>query len=794
MRLLLILLTALLLPAQEFPGYLPFECTSDCTSVILTPRLNEDLLYVASLSAGLGSNDVGLDRGQLGEERIVRFEQYGMKILLIQQNTGYRADTNNADEKRAVGDSFARSVLASFDVLTKSPQGAIRINITNFLLRDAKDVTGTLRQSNQGTWRLDAARSTVVADRTRNFPQNTEFETMLTFAGENAGAFVRSVTPSADAITVRQHHSFIQLPDANYRMRRYDPRSGFLSTSWMDYATAFDQPIRQRVILRHRLQKKDPKAAMSEAIKPITYYVDRGAPEPIRTALLEGARWWNQAFEAAGLRDAFRVEVMPEGADMMDVRYNVIQWVHRSTRGWSYGASIIDPRTGEILKGHVTLGSLRIRQDFLIGEGLMAPYQGNNDTQALRELALARIRQLSMHEVGHTIGLVHNFAASTMGRASAMDYPHPQIDVKADGSLDLSNAYIRGAGEWDKVAINWGYREFSNETEERSGLDRILNDAASRGMYVISDSDSRPPGGAHPASHLWDSGKSAAEELSSMLNVRAIALKRFGENNIRPGTPLASLEDTLVPIYLSHRYQVEASAKVVGGLDYRYALRGDGQQPTALLAPALQASALRELLRTLQPEQLALPESLLQIIPPAAAGYGRTREAFSGRTGITFDALAPVEAAAGLTTSLLLHPERASRLVQQHARSAEQPSLESVIDALLNETWKKMSFRNGMPGEIRRTVDIVALQQLMNLARSERASAQARAIATEKLEELQRWMKAQASAEFAQKAHYRFASAQIERFRNDPKEVSLPRLAEAPPGQPIGCEDMSSEQ
>jgi hypothetical protein len=730
---------------------------------LLVNRLDEDFLYYESLPAGLGSNDTGLDRGLLGQEKVVRFERYGPKLLLVQDNLDYRAVSRDAEERRAVADSFARSVLASFPIEAAEGRQFL-IDITSFVVRDAMDVAGRLRRQNQGTFRLDPARSALYLPRTKSFPQNTEAEAILTFAGENVGSYVAGVTPTPEAMTLRVHHSFVQLPPPGYQPRAFDPRAGYNMVRYMDFATPVEKPIVKRFITRHRLEKKDPRARVSEALKPLVYYVDRGAPEPIRTALLEGARWWNQAFEAIGYKDAFRVEIMPEGADPMDVRYNIIQWVHRSTRGWSYGASVTDPRTGEILKGHVTLGSLRIRQDFLIAEGMLAPYAtADTSSKRMLDMSLARIRQLSIHEVGHTLGLVHNFAASSFGRASVMDYPAPLFKLNAAGDIDLSDAYAEGAGDWDKVAIEYGYQHFPPGADEAAELRKVLDRAHQRGLYVIADTDSRAPGGAHPASHLWDNGANAVDELERMMKVRARAMATFGEEVILPGTPLSELENKLAPIYLSHRYQVEAAAKVVGGVNYRYALRGDGQPVAEAVPAAEQRRALQALLATLDPAVLALPERLLQLMPPPALGYPRTRESFRGRTGLTFDAYAPAEAAIHLTLGLLLHPERTSRLAQPR-----QPlGLPEVLDELV-----KHAFQEKGTG-IRYLEQTALVYHLMALVGAERAAPEARSAAFERLRSLapqDSWLK-----------------SQIDRFLADPKAIPLPRPVEAPPGMPIGA-------
>jgi hypothetical protein len=773
--------------AQKLPGY--FNLYWDAKQGKLWLEIDKwstEFLYQSGLPAGVGSNDIGLDRGQLGGTAIVRFERSGPKVLLIEENLEYRAVTNDADERRAVHDSFAESALWGFTVAAEE-NGHALVDATDFFLRDAHGIPATLRRTKQGSYKLDPSRCAIYLPLTKNFPLNTEVEATLTFAGDEPGLWVRQVTPSPESVTVREHHSFVQLPPPGYKPRVYDPRSSFFGIAYMDYATPVSELIVKRFTARHRLEKKDPKAAVSEPVQPIIYYLDRGAPEPIRSALLEGARWWNQAFEAAGYKNAFRVELMPEGADVMDLRYNVIQWIHRATRGWSYGAAVIDPRTGEIIKGHVSLGSLRVRQDYLIAEGLLAPYEkGKPVSTKMMEMALARLRQLAAHEVGHTLGLMHNYSSSTVNRSSVMDYPPPLVKLAADGTPDLSDAYATGIGAWDKVSISWGYSDFAPGTDEHATLDKILSDAFGHGLRYLTDQDARPAGSSSSVAHLWDSGSNAVDELNRIMQVRAAALRRFGENNIREGAPLATIEDVLAPIYMFHRYQVEAASKLVGGMDYTFALRGDGEVPTQIVASAEQRRALAAVLATLKPETLALPESLLKIIPPRPPEYARDREDFKIRTSPAFDALAPAESAAQHTLQFLFNPERAARLVEFHARNADNPSLDEVIEAVLGATWKSLH-PTGYHGAIVSVVDDVVLYDLMALAANDHASDEVRAVALLKLRELKDWLNAPAAVQGgSDRAHLIFAVTRIELFEKDPKRIDLTPPVEPPDGPPIG--------
>src|SRR3954463_10101391 len=558
---------------QKIDGFMPLYWQPAAGKLLMEiGRFNQEMLYQVSLPAGLGSNPVGLDRGQLGDSSVVTFERIGPKVLMTQPNYSYRAITSNDAEKRAVKDSFAQSVLWGFKV--EAEEGSrVLVDATTFFMRDAHGVVDRLRQAKQGRYRLDDSRSALYLPRTKGFPLNTEIETTLTFVAqldEDPGRFVRQTTPTPTAVTLREHHSFVQLPDLKYTPRKLDPRAPSFGILFYDYASPINEPVEKRWIQRHRLEKKDPSAAMSEPVKPIVYYVDNGAPQPIRTALIEGASWWNQAFEAAGFRNAFQVKVLPADADPMDVRYNMINWVHRSTRGWSYGGSVTDPRTGEIIKGNVTLGSLRVRQDFTLGAGMIPQYAGNacladmspepdylaalDPSADATAMSLARIRQLAAHETGHTLGFGHHFAASSYNRASVMDYPAPWVEIK-DGKLDLSNAYATGIGEFDKFSVTFAYAQFAPGANEQAELETILEDAVARGMLYIDDNDARPVGSAHPLASLWDNGTDPVATLKHEMEVRRIGLSQFGVTSIPVGTPLSELEMRLLPLYLHHRYQ-----------------------------------------------------------------------------------------------------------------------------------------------------------------------------------------------------------------------------------------------
>ena len=765
-------------------GYVTFYHDESTDKIFLQiENLHQEFLYVNSLSEGIGSNDIGLDRGQLGNTRIVKFMKAGNKLLLIQPNQDYRAITDNLEEKKSVEQAFAKSVIHGF-VIKETNQGKYLVDATSFFMRDAHGVQGRLSSRKQGSYSLDKSRSAISLERTKAFPKNVEFDLMLTFKGTPKSSNIRSVTPTSSLITVNQHHSFIELPDGSYKPRKFDPRSGSNAMSYLDYATPVNESITKRFIYRHRLEKKNPEAIKSEAVEPIIYYLDRGTPEPVRSALLDGARWWNQAYEAIGYTNAFQVKMLPEGADLLDVRYNVIQWVHRSTRGWSYGSSVSDPRTGEIIKGHVSLGSLRIRQDFLIAQALQAPY-ANDDTsdQFALEMALARIRQLSAHEVGHTIGLAHNFAASTKGRSSVMDYPHPTLSLK-DKKVDFTNAYDTKIGDWDKVAIAYSYGEYTGD--EDASLNKLLDDAFKNGARFITDQDARPQGSAHAYAHLWDNGANVSTELDNLLAIRKHAIANFSIDNIKTNQPYSVLEDVFVPLYFFHRYQTEGVTKVIGGLDYSYALKGDGSNIVKMVPGKTEKKALASILKTLNIEELAIPKKLLNLFPPRAFNYGRTRESFKSKTGVAFDPFGAVETASVMTLELLLHPERVTRLVQHKSLDNSQLGLVEVLDEVIANSIQK-TYKDAYYQELQNVVNYQVLNQLFHLSSNKDMYWQVNAIVNDKIDKINLLLK-NSKETGIQKIYHKEMIQMISNFKKNPIKFKKPQTPKIPDGSPIGSD------
>ena len=783
---------SVLLNTQEMPGFIPLHWDSE------EGRLYADVsdvegpfIYYNGLSHGVGSNDLGLDRGRLGDTFLVEFRKVGKKVFLAALNTKYTARSEDAQERRAVAEAFAESIIWGFAVVESGPN-ALVIDLTDFALSDATGIADLLAARGEGSFSIDENRSAIYLPKTKSFPDNTEIDATLTFAGKSKGRILGTVAPNADAITVHGHHSFIRLPDDGYQPLPYDARAGYIhsgeATLVYDYASPIDAPIKSAFARRHRLEKVDPTAEVSEAVEPIVYYVDSGAPEPVKSALIEGALWWNQAFEAAGYKDAFQVKVLPPEADPMDIRYNVIQWVHRSTRGWSYGSSIRDPRTEEILKGHVTLGSLRVRQDYLIAEGLIAPYDENGDSVGqLSEFALARIRQLSAHEVGHTLGIAHNFSASADGRASVMDYPHPLVTLNDDGEVVLSDAYDVGIGDWDKRAVIWGYQDFPDEVSDAAGRAEIIAETLASGLSFVADEHARigsrsSAGPAHPTGSLWDNGSDPVAELNRMMQLRAVVLNDFSEQAIQPGRPMASLEDVLVPAFLMHRYQVQAAATVLGGQSFTYAMRGDGQVPSERVSATHQRAALSAMLATLEPTALNIPERVTSLIPPRPPQSGASRELFPRHTGYVFDPMAAASTAALITLDQLTDHKRAARLNNQHRVDASLPSFGEVLTILIDDRWPETKDPELL--SIERAVQLLLVDRLADLLANTQAAPQVRADALDALSKMKRRAERARVKDPASGAHMKYLAKRVATIMENPEAYTAGDLT-VPPGSPI---------
>jgi Met-zincin/Domain of unknown function (DUF5117) len=684
------------------------------------------MIYTSRLTSGMGSNPVGIDRGLGGSSEILRFFRVNNRIFAEFENTRYRADGAGADEAAATRQSFARSVVWSTEIVAEDG-GNVLIDLSGFLSRDPVGTIAILSNSEQGDFSIDEDRSAPLTQSALAFPQNVEIDALITLSGSEPGSEVRAVTPSPQSITLTVHHSFVALPDDGYEVREADVRSAAINMEIFDMAAPLDQSVRRQLAIRHRLQRVDPEAASGPVVEPIIYYVDRGTPDIIRDALIEGGNWWAEAFEAAGFEDAYRVEVLPEGAHPLDVRFNVIQWVHRQTRGWSYGGSVVDPRTGEIIKGHVLLGSQRVRQDRMIFEGLLgrAGTGSGADNDPL-ELALDRVRQLSAHEIGHTIGLMHNFAASVTDRASVMDYPAPLVTVAADGSLDTSAAYDVGIGAWDIASVRWLYAQYADPAEAASAQEDILHEARENGLLYISDRHARGNNSGHPLANLWDNGANPTDALIETLAVRSQALENFGTYVLADHQPVAAIRDVFPPIYLYHRYQVEAAASALGGVDFAYENNQSGITGVTPYDAGEQVRALQALITTLDLARLDISDETLALLAPSPyLDYDpiAQREHFSSDQYPAFSRTNAAAASARITLAAILSPARMARMADQTARNADQLSPEAVLDALDRAILTAPRGETARLATLREAITTEYVLELLRLAASETPSA-----------------------------------------------------------------------
>ena len=778
-------------------GFVDVYRNVDTGSVIIgVKELDQPFLLVTSLPGGLGSNDIGLDRGQVGKQYLARFKRVGKRLLLVADNTRFVADSNDADERQAAADAFAPSVLWAGPIIDpqsetrrhKDAQApALLVDIGPYLSGDRhgiaaamggpQGIAAALATTDQGVYTIDPERSAVLPEAARSFPDNSEFEALLTFSGPGKGEFVNQVAIDPTALTLRQHISFVRLPPPGYVPRPYHPASGGFSSGRIDFAQPLNRALDVRWQPRFRLQLD----ATGQVVEPIVFHLDRGTPEPVRSALLDGARWWTRAFEAAGFPGGYRVELMPEGADPMDIRYNTITWTHRATRGWSYGLAIIDPRTGEIIKGAVNLGSQRVRQDILIAEALLAPYDKPDAaarSEEAQQMALARLRQLAAHEVGHTLGFNHNFAASRNGNGSVMDYPHPLIELDASGAPRLARAYGVGVGDWDLFLVRHAYARFDNDATALKQL-RAKIDAA--GYRYVADADARQPGDAHPDGVLWDlSGLDPLAGFDQVMRARDYALAHFSIGVLPPDRQLGELEARLVPVYLLHRYQTDALAHLLGGASYRYDRVDDTPAGAIVVPAAIQLQARERLLRTLSADVLALPDAVLRLMTPPGPEYQRDREYFTTRATPVFDPLGAVDAAAAMTLQALLAPPRLQRLLLQHAQDPSLPGVRDSIDALLNVTWKSPAPVNARVALVQRSANWVVLDALL-------AALEGGALHPAVDGEIRASLVAFAKSADAASASgdLKIAADRVNRYLADPASVKLRPLPIVPPGAPI---------
>ncbi|MGI9141383.1 MAG: zinc-dependent metalloprotease [Gemmatimonadaceae bacterium] len=769
---------------EKRDGFIPIYLDDKQGKLLLElPRDSMRVLMFFGLATGLGSNPIGLDRGANGDNFVTRFDKNGERVLVVFENWNYRSSAaDNPAHVRTILESFPPSTSGSLPVLA-SENGKILVDATDFIMRDWNDVAGTLQRSDEGSYSVARDRSGIYREYTRAFPGNTEIDVSLTFTTSGRpGPTVSMIVPDGKSLTLRQHISLLQLPDDGYRPRVLDPRMGFFGIRFHDYAQPIQNSLEVRWIARYRLERTDPADPRSPIRDPLVFYIDRGIPEPVRTATREGVQWWADAFDAAGLRGALRVEDLPEGADPLDARYNVVQWENRHERGWSIGGSLGDPRTGELLKAMARMDSHRARTDYNLYAGLMGADAAAADTA----FVLARVRQVTAHEIGHTLGIAHNYIASTYERGSVMDYPPPRVRLNAAGEIDISAAYDVGPGEYDILALRWGYGIFPPATEEDS-LRAIVAEGLRKGLLFLSDADARPEFASDPRTNLWDDAANAMEFLQHQMAVRRVAMSRFGLRNIRVGEPVALLQERFVPVYLMHRFAINSLAKTIGGMEYHNAMRGDGQQATRPIPAAEQRRALNALLGALSPAELAIPDTIISLLGPRPFSFGGSVELFSSRTRPVFDELGAARTLSQMVVDAVLQRERAARLIQFASRGANPLTLSETIDALSANWARPAASESGKNAALRRVVQRAVADRMLLLAADREASAETRSLVELKMTAHRNRARTLAtSGSELDRAHWTSIAGDFTRWL-ERQELPTPTPAlRAPPGDPFG--------
>ena len=769
---------------QKRDGFIPLYIDEKQGKLLMElPRDSMTVLMFYGLATGLGSNPIGLDRGANGDNFITRFESNGDKVLVVFENWNYRTSANNPDHARTITESFPPSTAGALPVVAREG-GRILVDATDFVMRDWNDVSGTLQGSNEGTYNVARDRSSIYREYTRAFPENTEIDVALTFTTQGRpGNTVASIVPDGKSFTLRQHISFLKVPDAGFRPRVLDPRMGFFGIRFNDYAQPIQNPLEVRWIAKHRLERVNPADPNSPIKNPLVYYIDRGIPEPVRSATREGAKWWEEAFNAAGLRGGFRVEDLPVGADPLDARYNVVQWENRNERGWSIGGSLGDPRTGEIIKAMARMDSHRARTDYNLYAGLMGADAAAADTA----FVLARVRQVTAHEIGHTLGIAHNYIASTYERGSVMDYPPPRVRLSPAGDIDISAAYDVGPGEYDILSLRWGYGIFPPASEQDS-LRAIVAEGLRKGLLFLSDADARPDYASDPRTNLWDDAENPMEFLRHQMGVRRVAMSRFGLRNIRVGEPVALLQERFVPVYLMHRFAINSLAKTIGGMEYHNAMRGDGQQATRPIPGAVQRRALEALAAAITPSELAIPDTIISLLGPRPFSYGPYVELFGSRTRPTFDELGAARTLAQMVVDGLLQRERAARLVQFSTRGDNPLTLSELIDRLV-ASWSSAGSETRKVAALRRVAQRAVADRLITLAADKEASPEVRALVELRMTSLRnRARTLGSSGTDLERAHWTSIAGDFTRWL-ERKELPTPTAPlRAPPGDPFGID------
>jgi len=784
-------------------GFIPFYWDAKKGELLLElspERLNTQFIYFTGLSSGVGSIEMFADRSSVGGSQLCRFVRSGPKVLVVAENTSFRAENGNAELKHSVERSFPISVIAALSIVSEQGESLV-VNASPLVIRDvtgllnqlrrpSRAINGVVRQvanENAANWRLDAERSTVDMDHTRAFPQNTEIENILTFISDSGTRSVNN--PEPGVLTVHEHMSLLALPPPGYQPRVADPRVGFFGEQFDDFSRTYKQSLSQNFIDRWRLEKKDPNAAISEPVKPITFYLDRAIPEPMRSAARRGALWWNQAFEQAGFRNALVVEDLPEGADPLDIRYPTIQWTNRNGRGWSVGMVQTDPRTGEILHAVVQLDSHRMRTvnnywDVVTPGAasgrddsemdLFAELDAADPQLSEDEVLVRRIALLACHEMGHIFGLEHNFVASTFDRGSVMDYFAPRIRIRKDGTADLSDAYMQGVGSYDKFAIEWGYSASGHapaspeDPQELARLDAIVRRALSQGIFWGNYDD--------PRWNAYDDGPDPVTWLREVLPVRNALVASYGPTMLRQREPISKLAARFALVYLFHRYALASAINTIGSAKVPLTVAGDGQKPLEIWSPQSQREALQLCLQALRPDQMEVPSRIWNSLVQHE-NAGADPEAYKSSAGYLFSPYDGARSIAEIVYGGLLDPERLARMDSIHHFDSSSPSANEVVSALVKSAFAPTATAHA---DLAAVLQNELADRLMILAADDNATDEVRAQAWTGVSSVSAHVKT------SQTGNAAAIERRIEAFIRDPKQ-NVPKLkpSGAPAGPPV---------
>ncbi len=772
-------------------------------------RFDQDILYFTSVAKGSGSGSVGLEWAGGGEGGVIQFQRIGPKVMVVQKNLRFRAGTGGPGIEKGIDASFPDSIIASLPII-RSDAGKVIVDATPLVVRDAAGFAAASAGGGRGggrggpqavelvagtTWRFDPTRSAIYLPHTKGFPKNSEVEVTVTYEALTGGA---RTTPEARVLTGRLHYSFVE-PPTGYKPREADPRIGVQGIRFIDYSRPPTSTNAVEWVRRHRLEKKDPTAALSEPKQPIIYYLDAAVPEPTRSAMKDGFLWWNKAFEAAGFKNALQIRDTPPDMDPMDVRYNQIYWVDRDERGYSTGGGLTDPRTGEILAARVRLESDRVRTvsrywqtyEPPVGGGRAGGGGGEDDfeqgfldaglppystPETEQQLVLLRQALLTAHETGHTLGFDHNWNSSMNDRASVMEYPSPRIKI-TNGKIDLTDAYQKQIGAYDIMTVRYAYTEFP-PAQEKAGLDNIIKDMRKQGLMFTPSTD--------PRWNRYDDGPDPAEYMRQTAAQRKILLANYGPAILKDGEPYGDLRGIrLWMTYLHHRWSIDSGVRYIGGMYTNFAVKGETLPPTEIVPAAKQRELLGLLLDDVDPASLAIPEPLLASLTVAVergAGGGRgargpDQENMESSTGYAFDHLAAARTIAGLVFDQLFEPETAARLIGFADRQPNALTLPETIDTCAKKVFGQPA-STGMLRSLQRQTQRVFLDAVMTLGASPTATPDVKAVVMASVATIKTQVAGLKDADPVNEASLRQMERDLTRYAQNP---TMPKKSSATP-------------